>query len=373
MAATALVAATDAAMPTESKSAASQPNESDASTAAAPGAPDHRLRAKTHDSGRGRGSGSASTQIVAVAVGGSRSRQRPVPPLPEPWAVDRLRSRKRLKLKATVKEDLEVHATPRRSTKRRGGAALAARHGKLASGRPAGARRLSGSHRRISLCVKNTEPEIADDECVCDECYPPDGTSGSPPSLEGWRWKCAVCKDYDLCTSCVMRTAHPVGHVFVSAVPPGGKAVQLSFCDMPSLQCIAPAGSVHESIICRACSGTIVGLRFKCAVCSSFNLCEPCFRAGEPTEPEKHGEHDDQTHAWFLIRAPIARPERDRFGSLGRYISEPALGGKAGLALEQQGSSVVPAKTKSTRKQTGARASGDVEANVAITSERQRR
>lgn len=158
---------------------------------------------------------------------------------------------------------------------------------------------------------------------VCDECCPAGVRQDT--KLAGWRWKCAVCADYDLCTKCVMCTAHHAGHMFVSAVPPGSHSVPPALCGMPSLRTTAPLGSPHEHVECVACLGQVVGLRFKCATCPNFDLCECCFRAGLPEDHDRVGSrvgsHDDSTHAWFLIRAPLAAPALDvRFGSLGPYI-----------------------------------------------------
>merc|ERR1712194_586204 len=88
---------------------------------------------------------------------------------------------------------------------------------------------------------------------------------------------------------------------------------------MPCLPCTAEPFSVHPGITCMGCQGQIIGLRLKCAVCLGYELCECCFRAGRG--PSMHSSHDEQTHAWFLIRAPIEEPQlATRFGSLYRYV-----------------------------------------------------
>lgn len=154
---------------------------------------------------------------------------------------------------------------------------------------------------------------------ICDECFP---LGTQPAAMKGWRWKCAMCPDYDLCTSCVMHTKHDKEHIFVSAIPPGGQEVPGHLLGMPNIPTAGPPCSVHAGITCHGCFGQVAGLRFKCAVCSKFDLCESCFRAGLPNDPVKLGSHDDQEHAWFLIRAPIWSPvgnmdeNSQRFGSL---------------------------------------------------------
>lgn len=183
--------------------------------------------------------------------------------------------------------------------------------------------------RRASSPPKESTSSTKDSDdggpTVCDECFPP-GTRCRDNELKGWRWKCAMCSDYDLCTSCVMRTKHDCTHVFVSSVPPGGQEVPQYLCGMPSLHCTAQPGSAHENVSCRACDGQVVGLRFKCAVCENYDLCECCFRAGQPEDLQKLESHNDQMHAWFLIRAPIKKPETNsRFGSLWPYMPSKAL------------------------------------------------
>lgn len=182
---------------------------------------------------------------------------------------------------------------------------------------------------------------------VCDECFPP-GTRRKDNEMKGWRWKCAMCKDYDLCTSCVMHTKHDCRHVFVSAIPPGGQEVPSYLCGMPSLQCAARPGAAHDDVSCRACEEQVVGLRFSCAICENYNLCENCFRSGQPQDIRKLGNHNDQVHAWFLIRAPIKKPAiESRFGSLWPYVA----------AMERQRSRSPQTTTKGPPKKSQIQAS----------------
>ena len=58
---------------------------------------------------------------------------------------------------------------------------------------------------------------------ICDEC----GERG----LRGIRWKCGVCRDYDLCHGCYMSDKHTLSHAFIRYDTPisvGYKLTQIS-------------------------------------------------------------------------------------------------------------------------------------------------
>ena len=56
-------------------------------------------------------------------------------------------------------------------------------------------------------------------------------------------------------------------------------------------------GSVHVGVICDGCEGPVIGIRFKCCVCSDYDLCESCEGNG------MHNEHD-----MYKITVPRANP-----------------------------------------------------------------
>ncbi|VDK27928.1 unnamed protein product [Anisakis simplex] len=42
---------------------------------------------------------------------------------------------------------------------------------------------------------------------------------------------------------------------------------------------------VHNGVVCDECDKEVVGIRYKCAVCDDYDLCEECERKG------KHSQH----------------------------------------------------------------------------------
>ncbi|XP_072046933.1 E3 ubiquitin-protein ligase MIB2-like [Amphiura filiformis] len=57
----------------------------------------------------------------------------------------------------------------------------------------------------------------------CDACMKWD--------IEGMRWRCAVCHDFDLCTNCYMSDNHDTSHVFLRIDVPGATPVKLPIRD----------------------------------------------------------------------------------------------------------------------------------------------
>ncbi|CAG8696050.1 15219_t:CDS:2 [Rhizophagus irregularis] len=80
------------------------------------------------------------------------------------------------------------------------------------------------------------------------------------------RWKCTSCKDYDLCQICKNKSHihhHPDDHVF-KLMPHSDTSNR------------APQSALHLGIVCNCCNKTIHGMRWKCAFCEDYNLCQNC-------------------------------------------------------------------------------------------------
>ena len=126
-----------------------------------------------------------------------------------------------------------------------------------------------------------------------------DGCGMSP--IIGSRFKCDVCPDFDLCGRCFGRPdAHP--HACTLIEHPVGYE--------PS-----PAGTVlggkpvHIGVTCDGCNlNPIVGARFKCTVCTNYDLCESCEAADvHPLHPLLKIRDASQTPAKLIA---VLRPEQ---------------------------------------------------------------
>ena len=57
---------------------------------------------------------------------------------------------------------------------------------------------------------------------------------------------------------------------------------------------VVVSGVRHKSVKCNACRKVVCGIRWKCAVCNSYDLCSGCYMSN------KH----ELTHAFFRIDTP---------------------------------------------------------------------
>ncbi|CAE7546345.1 unnamed protein product [Symbiodinium sp. CCMP2592] len=104
-----------------------------------------------------------------------------------------------------------------------------------------------------------------------------DGCQQTP--LQGRRFKCKVCPDYDLCQTCVEKDCHP-GHEF-EEVP----------------ECRAPCNVCpmwQPTVYCDGCDAHPLeeANRFKCTICKDYDLCKNCFSSRQHIHPE----HDSWVH-----------------------------------------------------------------------------
>lgn len=113
-----------------------------------------------------------------------------------------------------------------------------------------------------SASVKN----VIHNNIVCDGC------NMSP--LVGIRYKCSVCNDFDLCSSCV--AFHDQTHPMIQINEP--KTVVAASTPLKQI--------IHTNIICDGCSmSPLVGVRHKCSVCNDFDLCSSCVVSHDRTHP----------------------------------------------------------------------------------------
>ena len=106
-------------------------------------------------------------------------------------------------------------------------------------------------------------------------------------SIEGVRYKCAVCKNFDYCEKCFQENCKKHNHPFIKFyhqyMPLESIKVVINEDDYPENK-EKPEETknenskpVHFDIICDGCNkGPIVGCRYKCAICKDFDYCEEC-------------------------------------------------------------------------------------------------
>ncbi|CAB4414471.1 unnamed protein product [Rhizophagus irregularis] len=85
-------------------------------------------------------------------------------------------------------------------------------------------------------------------------------------TIRGMRWKCASCKNYDLCQDCKPKSHiyhYPYDHVF-ELVPHSVTSNR------------SPRFAVHYGIMCKRCNSEIRGMRWECTFCQDYNLCQDC-------------------------------------------------------------------------------------------------
>ncbi|XP_077508330.1 uncharacterized protein LOC144119635 [Amblyomma americanum] len=106
--------------------------------------------------------------------------------------------------------------------------------------------------------------------------------------IEGTRWKCALCFDYDLCTACYVGGKHNLYHQFLRVDVPGGTAEMVASrknCGTVRVGSIKdngawPTGVTFHGINCDGCGKRgIVGARWKCDQCIDYDLCTSCYVA----------------------------------------------------------------------------------------------
>jgi len=121
--------------------------------------------------------------------------------------------------------------------------------------------------------------------------------------LTGVRYKCGICKCYNLCDKC---ESDPLSSSPSSPLPlPSSSSSSLSSSSSPSLQQqthdsshtflkmkIAENSNIiakvsHVGVTCDQCGQTpIVGLRYKCQTCLDYDMCESCEKSNK--HPSSH-------------------------------------------------------------------------------------
>ncbi|GMK56642.1 hypothetical protein CspeluHIS016_0304820 [Cutaneotrichosporon spelunceum] len=116
------------------------------------------------------------------------------------------------------------------------------------------------------------------------------------------RYKCVSCPKFDLCRSCYQKVQeiHPA-HVFLSLPD---KAIGRLPLLAPPNGAAESAPVRHPGAFCHNCLQDIVGPRFHCAVCPSWDLCIQCEGVGATGD----GSHTPD-HIMMKIPVPLASSE----------------------------------------------------------------
>ncbi|CAF3377477.1 unnamed protein product [Rotaria socialis] len=122
----------------------------------------------------------------------------------------------------------------------------------------------------------------------CDEC--------KSQYIIGDRYRCLECTDFDLCGTCFEKRRetdeHKNGHAFAHFRIPTelfGTPITDDSREVTLPQLIEKFKSIrHEKIACDGCkTNPIIGIRFKCDTCSSYDLCLKCKTAKVETNQHK--------------------------------------------------------------------------------------
>lgn len=124
----------------------------------------------------------------------------------------------------------------------------------------------------------------------CDCCFGP---------VSGFRYKCLICVDYDLCKNCE-KNIHHTQHPMLRIPSPQTKYDIAKKMDIKCEISLYDCTFVHEGIICDCCEGSVVGYRYKCFNCPNFDLCHTC------EHEKKHSHH-------LVVRLPATTESQIRY------------------------------------------------------------
>ncbi len=148
--------------------------------------------------------------------------------------------------------------------------------------------------RCIPVHIPAPDPVPIHAEVSCDHC-------GSSP-IQGIRYRCIMCPNYDLCEKCIVEhennqkkvfTFHDVTHLFIRVA-----SARKDFLTYPIIMNRTPAK--HTGLACAICQKEDPeGYLYKCQYCPGVNICESC---------EAKGLHDPG-HPRLKLSLPNAESE----------------------------------------------------------------
>ncbi|ORX38912.1 hypothetical protein BD324DRAFT_617855 [Kockovaella imperatae] len=154
------------------------------------------------------------------------------------------------------------------------------------------------------------------------------------------RFKCVSCSKFELCSFCYQKVGeiHPA-HAFLVVNNTGSlKHVPSSPIPVMMMQSsrVAPISSVrHPGVFCHNCLQDIVGPRFHCAVCLSWDLCADCEGLAVPSDGSGH----TADHIMMKIPLPLGSHEVEVVSrrARDRWLQQDASAVAAAAALRSNG------------------------------------
>lgn len=162
-------------------------------------------------------------------------------------------------------------------------------------------RYLTNYIQSLDLDEDETSPLPQHHECPCNFC--------SKANFIGYRYRCLVCDDYNLCSECYenKRTnqSHKIRHLMVRYDDPDtlfGRRVTPSQVSL-NYFVNTYATEIHEDLKCSDCGmEPMKGVRIKCETCHNYDACYECY---EKNRLNELASHDYENHQVLLIAKEV--------------------------------------------------------------------
>lgn len=166
-------------------------------------------------------------------------------------------------------------------------------------------------------------------EAACDICSP-----NVFVPLQGVRYKCLVCNNFDICEACENTiqvnkssvSTHNYRHPTAKIVEPNDYKVYIR-----DIKKAETRNVIHSNFSCDRCSPysftPIEGARYNCLLCPNFDLCESCYDNFQD-DKEVYGSHDHlhpMKKIEFDVHGPCNLSQGEEFSyniPLGQYSEE---------------------------------------------------
>ncbi|CAL1714191.1 unnamed protein product [Somion occarium] len=124
------------------------------------------------------------------------------------------------------------------------------------------------------------------------------------------RYKCASCKNFNLCRACYSQVheVHPA-HAFLLIPEKPARTRSEPVMDMPPIPADNEEPSMTHGVKCVHCMLDIVGARFHCAICPSVDICSNCESAGLPGNLDSADGGHSSSHIMIKIPYPLPSDE----------------------------------------------------------------